>query len=234
VELEAVMGDERLHVLAYNFDFTYPPLLKLIDGTQNEYNKMNRSLIEDMERDFPRVSMAEYDKYIQPRGRGGWKSINYVYDLGLAGSVENAMKYHKDYGSYEPTFYSLKETCRIIREAGGIPVLAHPGVYWQEGDRPGKLQADEPIAYEAADILTDRFNRLLNDGIGGLECYHPWHDGVFTEICVNFCRENDLNITCGCDGHGDFVKVVMGCTYDIGVMKTQTGLLNLKGITDRI
>jgi hypothetical protein len=233
VEMDVAYGDERLHILAYGFNPAYQPLINLIDNARHDYILINKSLIEDMEKIFTEVSAADYEIYESPLGRGGWKSINYLYDLGLSESVEEAMRYHKEYGQYQPSLANLDTACRIIREAGGVPVLAHPGVYWQKSGYPGKLQNDNSSVNNNADTLHEKLQKLLSDGIGGIECYYPWHNKAFTNQCVDFCKRNNLYITCGCDGHGDFVKVVMGCEYDIAVMKVDTALLRLPGLPGR-
>ena len=84
------------------------------------------------------------------------------------------------------------------------------------------------------DELPNTLNSLRLTGIGGLECHYPWHNDEFTSICVDFCKENDLCITCGGDGHGEYGRQEMidwfGVDYYIGVKKVDVSLLDLKDI----
>jgi hypothetical protein len=101
-----------------------------------------------------------------------------------------------------------------VRVAGGIPVLAHPSAWWEV----------MPVGFEA--ILDE----LHGYGIEGIECYYPSNSAELTELCVNYCREHGMVITCGGDGHGGFNNVGGGVVYDIGIVKTDINKLNLGGI----
>jgi predicted metal-dependent phosphoesterase TrpH len=68
----------------------------------------------------------------------------------------------------------------IILEAGGIPVLAHPGL-----------------------VGNDYYLRsLVAHGLQGLEVYHPKHDKAMTNHYNQIARNNNLLITGGSDFHG--------------------------------
>ena len=212
VELNAEWDGKDLHVLAYNFDTANKDILALIDRNQAEFDREDFTMIRNMSKDYPDISIMDYDKYEKPLGRGGWKSINYLYDIGISNDIlADGMQFHKQYG-LNMKFGSIEDACKIIRSAGGVPVLAHPGMYWKE------------------DELTDNLEKLIFAGIGGVECYYPVHTESFTAKCVKICKTHNLCITCGCDGHGDFAQNVRGVFCDIGVLKIDVSLLNLEGI----
>ena len=106
----------------------------------------------------------------------------------------------------------MRDFCRIVKQANGIPVLAHPGYLYEK-------------------FGPDMFARFLIDakecGIGGIECYYPPHSRDITNICVDFCKRNDLCITCGCDCHGDNDKSE---GFTIGALDVSLEMLDLKGI----
>ncbi|MCL2420829.1 MAG: PHP domain-containing protein [Defluviitaleaceae bacterium] len=211
LSVEWEWGNESLHLLTYNFDPANEDILALIKQSQAEFDREDITLIKKMSEEYPNISIADYETYERPAGRGGWKFINYVYDRGFSDDLLDGRKYYKQYGR-PMKFEHIKIACEVIRNAGGVPVLAHPGMYWQESELP------------------DKFQKLLAAGVGGLECYYPAHNESFTAKCVDFCKANDLCITCGCDGHGDFAQDIRGVFCDIGVLKTDVSLLNLKGI----
>jgi len=213
VELEVVFSEKTIHLLAYNFDFTDKTMLKLINDNQSEYTKAGINLIEKMKKDYPSLSMEDYSTYKRPLERGGWKSINYLYDRGVITGdlLEDGLKYIWRYGSVSE-FSDIESACKTIRNAGGVPVLAHPGIYW------------------SADEFSSILPSLVDIGIGGIECYYPTHSETFTAMCVDFCSSHNLCITCGCDGHGNFAKHNRGTVCDIGVLKIDVSLLNLDGI----
>jgi predicted metal-dependent phosphoesterase TrpH len=72
------------------------------------------------------------------------------------------------------------EAVAVIRRAGGVPVLAHPGV-------GGK---DELIP------------ELIAGGLMGIECYYAEHSAGQTAAYLEWCRRHDLVATGGSDFHG--------------------------------
>jgi hypothetical protein len=43
-------------------------------------------------------------------------------------------------------------------------------------------------------------------GIEGIECFHPHHNKKITELCLEWCRKNNIIITAGSDFHGGFIE----------------------------
>ena len=212
VELNVSWTEKDLHLLAYNFDPADKKMLALIDRNQDEFRRMDLEFIEKVEKDHPEVSLSEFESYKKPEGRGGWPGLNYIHDCGLTEDLlTDGNKMYKKYGK-KMYFGTLAEACKIVRAAGGVPVLAHPGIFWSEDELPDKLP------------------KILAEGIGGLECYYPVHNESFAAKCVDFCKTNDLCIAAGCDGHGDFAQYERGVLCDLGVQKIDTSLLNLRGI----
>lgn len=75
----------------------------------------------------------------------------------------------------------IKRAIDAIHTAGGVAVLAHPGLY-RNGDE---------IIHEAA-----------QQGLDGIECYHSDHDHNKTGHYVALARKLDLLISGGADFHG--------------------------------
>jgi PHP family Zn ribbon phosphoesterase len=115
VELDVYLGEKRLHMLAYHFDPVHPDMRVMIQKSRRELDEISVDMVAEMEKDFPRLSSADYALYIPPKGRGGWKGINYLFDRGLSENVMDARRYHKRYGHYRPAFYALADACRCWR-----------------------------------------------------------------------------------------------------------------------
>ena len=214
VELDVYWQDYRLHLLAYNFNPNDENLLSLIKKSRYELDEISVDMIRALQKDYPQVSLEEFTQYEYTKGLGGWKGVNYLKDKGFIKKLEYGMEFYKKYGDYIPKFSTLEETCRIIKEAGGVSVLAHPANWWLK------------IPENFEEILTD----LKNCGLEGLECYYPAQTGRFRDICIDFCRRNDMRITCGGDGHGIFANVIDNIVYDIGILKVDINELDLRGI----
>ncbi len=80
---------------------------------------------------------------------------------------------------------SLRKAVTLLREADGLPVIAHPGII--RSDRAG-LAA---LVREAAAL-----------GVVGLECHYPLHDDATVADCLGLCERHGLVPTGGSDFHG--------------------------------
>jgi 3',5'-nucleoside bisphosphate phosphatase len=83
----------------------------------------------------------------------------------------------------------------LIRAAGGIPILAHPGAY------------PDSIVREVIDM-----------GVLGLEAYSGYHDAAASARFAHLCRRHALLITAGSDFHGKAIKpdIELGVAIDNG------------------
>lgn len=88
-----------------------------------------------------------------------------------------------------PTPPDLTEVIKWIRDAEGVPILAHPLAQWQRGD------------------LADDIPRLIRAGLGGLEAWSTYHPSpADTEALLALCSQHGLVATAGSDFHGVTVK----------------------------
>jgi predicted metal-dependent phosphoesterase TrpH len=78
---------------------------------------------------------------------------------------------------------SLLDVLKVAHETEGVPVLAHPGAYFQKASR-------EDLAI------------LKESGLEGLEVYTSYHDPSQTEFYKKIAKELDLVPTAGSDFHG--------------------------------
>ena len=72
------------------------------------------------------------------------------------------------------------EAIRQVRSAGGVPVIAHPGLIGND----------------------DLVVRLIQVGAEGLEAYYPEHSSEDKRRYVDMARRHDLIVTAGTDCHG--------------------------------
>lgn len=214
VEIDCKYNDKVLHILAYDFNDD-ENLFNLIDKSRNELLKTSIDLIERMSKDFNEISSEEYEKYEYDRRKGAWKGVHYLLEKGLSKNLLDGLKYYKQYGCdyIEYDFSPIEEVCKAINNAGGYAVLAHPSNFYNE------LSKDELIK-----VLED----LKSKGIDGIECYYPSNGEELTKTCVEFCNKNNMIITAGSDGHGEFTKTIKNIDYYIGAVRAHINDLNLK------
>jgi 3',5'-nucleoside bisphosphate phosphatase len=75
---------------------------------------------------------------------------------------------------------SAVEAIELIHQAGGLAVLAHPGL----------SRADEAI------------DALIHSSLDGLECFHTKHSTYMTEHYLQVAEKHGLAVTGGSDCHG--------------------------------
>ncbi|MEG0662330.1 MAG: hypothetical protein RR472_03550, partial [Anaerovoracaceae bacterium] len=91
---------------------------------------------------------------------------------------------------------SEKEAIKLILDAGGIPVLAHPALIRGLGQR------ETAEFYAHLDCLLGRLKKL---GLKGIECYYPQHSEEEQLAFVHLAEKYHLHITTGSDYHGEGV-----------------------------
>lgn len=79
-------------------------------------------------------------------------------------------------------YVEAKEAIRAVREAGGVPVLAHPGQYGNFEYVP----------------------ELVEAGLQGIEVWHPLHSKEHEEQARKLALDYDLVMTGGSDFHGEY------------------------------
>ncbi len=215
VEIDCMMGNHYLHVLGYGFDLHNSQLNEMLLDCKTKMNSSNELVIKNMIADYP-IDLGDFNEWVSPPEIGGYKNSNYLLDKGIIKNIDDYFPLHKKFGvSIESIgLPKLADVCKIVKSAGGFPILAHPGNWWSE--------------------ISENFNEILNEihdsGISGIECFYPSHSEKLTKICVDFCNDNNLLITAGSDEHGEFNKVINGVTYEIGEITVDTGKLNLRGL----
>jgi len=98
---------------------------------------------------------------------------------------------------------SLAEASRLIREAGGILILAHPN------DPNGTSLVS--ITLDLSE-QTNIIEEYMLEYIDGVECWHSRHDAKTSACYVEFARRHGLLMTGGSDCHQK--PIIMG-TLDI-------------------
>ena len=104
---------------------------------------------------------------------------------GFATSVEDAFSRiigHGGPGYVRREGLGPEAAIRVIRDAGGLPVLAH---------------------FREATSRADVLGELVEAGLGGLEVYYRTFDQATVDAMAGLARANGLVMTGGSDYHGD-------------------------------
>lgn len=193
VEISALLDGRLYHILGYGIDPTDGVLLHKLAENRQKLDSTNDSDIRKLIMVGYNLDYEHYAAYTYNETRGGWKSLNYLIDQHICTGPQDFFSTIRPQIGYDmPSFMPVNEAINLIRHAGGIPVLAHPG------------------ASISAELLETYLERILEAGIAGVECYAQYHDQETTTRCVNWCKKHHALMTGGSDYHGGFVNRRLG------------------------
>jgi predicted metal-dependent phosphoesterase TrpH len=202
IEIDCWFQELNLHVLGYEIDIDYPAFAEIERRAaleeENAFPTMIQKLrdmgfrVDEQEvrdntsapipvaEDIAEVMLASDenrdDPRLDPYRLGGEKSdmpfVHFYYDYCAKGKPAYA----------EKDFPALSAVIAIIKNAGGIPVLAHPGASLNDPDR------------QLPDIIAA--------GVEGIEVFSSYHSEEQAAEFRAFARVRDLRITRGSDFHG--------------------------------
>ena len=213
VEIDTIFEGHLVHLLAYKFEDN-EKLFKLINHAKEQLLETSIELIRRMENDYEGISLEDYNSYEYERRKGGWKGIHYLHDRKITEGLFDGVKFYGKYdcGHEKFAFPSVGEVCNTVHDANGYVVLAHPCNYYSNKNK---------------EEILEKLEILKNLGIDGVECYYPANSDLMTNTCLEFCKDNNLIITAGSDGHGDFGAVSKGIEYYIGAINKDSEILNI-------
>lgn len=213
VEIDSIFEGHLVHLLAYKFEDN-EKLFKLINHAKEQLLETSIELIRRMENDYEGISLEDYNSYEYERRKGGWKGIHYLHDRKITEGLFDGVKFYGKYdcGHEKFAFPSVEEVCNTVHDANGYVVLAHPCNYYSNKNK---------------EEILEKLEILKSLGIDGVECYYPANSDLMTNTCLEFCKDNNLIIIAGSDGHGDFGAVSKGIEYYIGAINKDSEILNI-------
>ena len=183
IELGVGVGEDEIHLLGYGIDAKGRTLQHTLDLLAGERLDRMEKMLAALERQGVSVTL---DQVRAETGGGIFGRLHLAAALVRAGHAADLNEaFRRWIGSGRPAYVrrhllNLREAIDLIREAGGVPVMAHPGV----------TRRDEIIEY------------LVRLGVRGLEVYYPKHDFVDVSRYRKMCAKFDLIATGGSDFHG--------------------------------
>ncbi|MFC1512003.1 PHP domain-containing protein [Candidatus Latescibacterota bacterium] len=183
IELSAIDGSDDVHILGYFVDYENPDFLEQIQFFKDKRHER----AEEIVRNLNKVGLdIQIDTVLRiahgaPIGRPHIAEALVAEELVDTYSEAFFRYIGADGPAYVPK-YEVKpaEAIQLILQYGGVPVIAHPGVF----DR------DEMIF------------ELKADGLMGIEAIHPFHTTEKQKFYIDLGRKLDLIVTGGSDWHG--------------------------------
>lgn len=182
VELSAAVGERSVHILGYFVDPQNAQLVMELSKLRQARLTRARSIVNALRSKGLNVSMNEVLALSGGGAVGRTHVARAIVDAGHAVSVSDA--FGRLVGRGRP-FYRPKElrepadVVGLIRTAGGLPVLAHPGVS------------------DTGDLIDE----LVGYGLAGIEAYHADHTPAQKQHFAKLALERNLLVTGGTDFH---------------------------------
>ncbi len=198
VEISALWLIGTMHILGYYIDPHGDLLHSTLKKLQKLRDERNHKIIEKLREHGVDITYEEVEKVAG--GQIGRLHISRILiEKGYAADIQSAFKKFLTNGA--PTYIPKvrlepPKAIELIKNAGGIPVLAHPCT----------------LGLEDFSDLKKVFSDLKDAGIEGIEAYYSDHSKELTDFCLEMAGKLNLLVTGGSDFHGKNKKHI-----DIGV-----------------
>jgi predicted metal-dependent phosphoesterase TrpH len=183
VELSSSAGHSDLHILGYLFDANDPRLVGELDRFRAGRRERVVKMVEILNGLGVLVTLDDVLRHAAGGALGRPHVARAIYELGYVENFDEAFRRY--IGHHAKAFvpkphFAPSEALALIRSAGGVPVLAHPGT----------ANRDE--------LIPD----LVDHGLGGIEAWHPKHTPGQIVQYRRLARELGIVATGGSDFHG--------------------------------
>jgi hypothetical protein len=191
VEISAEFKN-TLHILGYNFDIENKALNETLANLQEYRLKRNERMIKNMNDSGFKVSLEELFRISGGEQLGRPHFARLMLEKGFVKSYQEAFdKYLKKGAPFymDKKRLSPEDSIKLIKNAGGLSVLAHPYQTKLEGENLEKL-----------------IKKLKSQGLDGIEVFYSLHSEKMTEEYLSYAKKYDLVATSGSDFHGENKK----------------------------
>ncbi|UNC91873.1 PHP domain-containing protein [Candidatus Contubernalis alkaliaceticus] len=183
VEMSTEYKNKDIHILGYFVDQKNENFQILLEHLRKARQKRVKNIIKKLNGLGCKVNLDEVSNLAREGSVGRPHIARVLAQKGYVNSVKDA--FERFIGFNAPAYverYKLlpKEVIELVLKAGGVPVLAHPG-----------LIKNDSLIYE-----------IINEGLKGLEVFHPEHNEEEVQKLEVMALKNKLLITGGSDCHG--------------------------------
>lgn len=179
-----------LHILGYGIRTDHGGLNALFQKQQNARADRNPLIIDKLNALGIPVSLDAIAADCGKQAVARPHIAEYLVKNGHAADIDDA--FDRWLGKGQPAYVdkfriAAEDAIALIRDAGGLAVMAHPG-----------LSAPAPD-----DALEELVTTLTAMGLAGIEVYYPGQTRARTESFKTLARRHGLLMTGGTDFHGD-------------------------------
>ena len=183
VELSVGAETHEIHVLGYFIDPDDQPLQDILRTLRGARDLRNEHIVARLKELGAPIDLARVREIAGDGSVGRPHIAKALIEAGHCASIGEAFGRYLARG--KPGYVGRErlgpaEAAQAIRQAGGIPVLAHPG---KLGHRR-------------------RIEEIVDTGMEGVEAYHSDHVEMDVKLILDIAEARNLLVTGGTDSHG--------------------------------
>lgn len=191
VELSTEWENKDVHILGYLLDFRLPMVQEVLEDRKATRRERMREMVDKLNKIGFGIDLEEVEAIAGDGAIGRPHVATVLINKGYVCSFQQAFDEYIGRGgkAYVPRAkFTPVESVKLIKDAGGIAVLAHPGL----------SKADELIP------------ELIACGLDGLEVFHPEHKKADEDKYLKIAQSYQLLVTGGSDFHGQKDGTALG------------------------
>ena len=182
-------GSGSFHLLGYSIRLDDPNLNRTLEKLQQARKNRNPAIINRLNKLGISITLDEVRKEAGEGQLGRPHIAQLMVKKGVVASINEA--FDQFLGTGKPAYVDKQrvecfKAIEIILDAGGVPVLAHPGL----------------LDYKTEDQLDELVGKLKKAGIQGMEVYYSGHTQDQTRLYAELAQRHGLLMTGGSDFHG--------------------------------
>ena len=199
VEINTDYGKDEIHILGYFIDHRSPSLTANLERQRSARFERGKRIVERLNELGVNVSFDRVQEIAGGGAIGRPHIARALVESGYAGSMNGAFGKFLVRGA--PGYVARHkltpfQAVDMVREAGGVAVIAHPGIN----------KHDELIP------------KLVEAGVQGIEAHHTEHSPIQAKHYAEVARQYDLIVTGGSDSHGpDNLKTIAIGSVTVGM-----------------
>lgn len=192
VELSCFYAGLDIHLLGYFVDYRNIEFNQFLATVQKSRRERAEKIVKNLAIQNIAVELERVLELAQGGSVGRPHIAQAIVEKGYAASINEV--FYRFIGYHCPAYVPKMEITpsagvRLIKKFGGVPVMAHPGIY----------RKDELI------------DALIPEGLAGIEVWHPEHSTSETQRYLALARAKGLCATGGSDCHGGIKgKIYLG------------------------
>lgn len=198
IEFSTEYNGKDIHIIGLDIAYRSEFFQTQLQNFQDSREIRNKKMIAKMQEHHISISWEEMQDLF---GDAVWTRAHFAEYLRQKGYVKSTEEaFIRFVGDHAPCFVarekvSPSQAVRLIRDTGGIAVLAHPVLY--------HLRDQE---------LSDLANALKNEGLISIEAIYSTYFKYQENDMLRFARHHDLCVSGGSDFHGSIKPLIdLGC-----------------------